>query len=111
MMNDLEQALLRQEAGGVEPTFVLRSRSKIDAGRWWQGTPVWLCVMADELLMLSVSRRRYVERVALAACRDTHYCHATGQLVIEPGEELTFSRFKMSPREALKMLSVFKSSG
>jgi len=61
--------------------------------------------MDDELVMLAIGRRRYVAHKPLADCRDSFYCHASGQLAIEPGEELTFSRFKMSPTQALTVLA------
>ena len=104
-MNRLEKELLREETGGEEPRLCIRSRAKIDAGRWWRHTPVWLCVMADELCMLAVARRRWVARIPISDCTASYYNHATGELVIEPGESLRFSRFPVSPREALRILS------
>jgi len=105
-MNELEQQLLRETAGGAEPRLTVRSRTRVDTGRWWRHTPMWLCVMADELVMLAVSRRRYVARVSFADCAGTHYCHATGELVVEPCEDLTISRFRVTPREALALLKL-----
>ena len=103
-MNELEQQLLQETTGGAEPRLVVRTRTCIDTGRWWRRTPVWLCIMADELLMLAVSRRRYVARMPLDVCTGTHYCHTTGELVVEPGEKLTYNRFRVTPREALELL-------
>jgi hypothetical protein len=105
-MNELEQELLREEAGRTPPRLAVRSRTRIDTGRWWWPSRVWLCVMADELLMLAVARRRYVAKLSLDACGATHYCHATGELVVEPGEGLTISRFRVTPREALELLNI-----
>ncbi len=110
-MNQLEQQLLREETGGAEPRLMVRSKTRIDTGRWWRSTPVWLCVMADELVMLAVSRRRYVARLPLADCPGTHYCHTTGELVVEPGEELTYSRFRVTPREALDLMQTMGVTG
>jgi hypothetical protein len=104
-MNRFEQQLLREETGDAEPLLCVRSKARIDAGRWWRRTPVWLCVMADELCMLAVARRRYVARIPISECTASHYNHATGELVIEPGESLRFSRFPLSPLEALRILS------
>ena len=47
--------------------------------------------------MLAVARRRYFaahRRLPTAAA--SHYNHATGELVIEPGEALRFNRFEAS---------------
>lgn len=107
-MNELEQQLLHEETGSAEPRLVVCSTTRIDTGRWWRRTPLWLCVVADELVMLAVSRRRYVARLPLDACAGTHYCHTTGELVVEPGEELTYRRFRVTPREALSVLRVMK---
>jgi len=103
-MNELEQQLLREETNGAEPRLMVRSKTRIDTGRWWRLTPVWLCVMADELVMLAVSRRCHVSRLPLADCGGTHYCHTTGELVVEPGEDLTHNRFRVTPREALDLM-------
>ena len=103
-MNPLERQLLREATGGAEPRLTVRSRTCIDTGRGWRHTSMWLCVMADELLMLAVSRRRYVARLPLEDCAGTHYCHTTGELVVDPGEDLMVKRFRVSPRDALELL-------
>lgn len=108
-MNYREQRLLREEVGNAEPRLCVRSRARIDAGRWWRRTPVWICVVAEELVMLAVARRRYVEKIAISECGDTYYNHATGELVIEPGEALRISRFPLAPRDALRILNSLKS--
>jgi len=97
---------LHEETGGELPTVSVRSRAKIDAGRWWRKTPVWLCVVGKVLVIFAVARRRYVEKLALAECPDSYYNHATGELVIEPGENLRFNTFKMSAKDAIQLLKV-----
>ena len=108
-MNQRELQLLKEEVGNSAPRHSVRTKAYIDAGRWWRKTPVWLCVMADELVMLAVARRRYLAKVRLADCGASHYNHATGELVIEPEEGLRFSRFPLSPREALGVLKFLQS--
>ena len=103
-MNELETQLLRETVGDAEPSLCIRSGARIDAGRWWRRTPIWLCIVGGELVMLAVARRRYLEKVALADCAASHYSHATGELVIEPVENLRFNRFRLSPREAIQIL-------
>ena len=105
-MNALEQQLLQEIAGSEGPTLTVRSRGKIDAGRWWRKTPLWLCVVGDNLVMLAVARRRYAEKIAIKECPDSHYNPATGELVIEPGEKLRLNRFELSPREAIQLLEI-----
>jgi hypothetical protein len=103
-MNELESALLEELTGGAEPKLLLRTRTRIDAGRWWRRTPVWLCITAHELILFAVARRRYADRVALAGCQASHYAHATGELVIDPAEKLRIKRLSLAPREALDIL-------
>ena len=107
-MNELEEKLLREETGGADPRLCIRTGTRIDAGRWWRRTPVWLCVVGDELILLAVARRRYFERVALADCQASHYSHATGELVVGPTERLRVHRLVLSPREALGVLDFLK---
>jgi hypothetical protein len=108
-VNNLEKQLLRDQIGAAEPRLQLCTKAKIDTGRWWRKSPLWLCVMDDELVLLSVSRRRYIERLPLSASQQTHYNHSTGELVIEPADSLQYNRAALSPRDALRVLKFLKS--
>ena len=103
-MNDLESALLDELTDGAEPELLLRSRTRIDAGRWWRCNPVWICITKSELILFAVARRCYVERLTLADCRGSHYLAATGELVIDSTDALRIKHVKLTPREALKAL-------
>ena len=103
-MNELESALLKELTGGAEPKLLLRTRTRIDCGRWWRRNPVWLCITANELILFAVARRRYTDRVPLADCHASHYAHSTGELVIDPTETLRIKRLSLTPREALNAL-------
>lgn len=103
-MNDIEKTVLDEVTGGTEPRLCLRTKTGIDAGRWWRKTPLWLCVTDDMLIVFAVARRHYIQCAPLPACQQSRYCHATGQLVIEPVEELEYDRLAMSPADALRVL-------
>lgn len=103
-MNHLESALLDELTDEAEPKLLLRSRTRIDAGRWWRGTPVWICINGSELILFAVARRQYMERVPLTECHDSHYQAATGELVIDSAETLRMKRLKLTPREALNVI-------
>lgn len=107
-MNPTESALLKELTEGAEPKLLLRTRTRIDAGRWWRRNPVWLCITANELILFAVARRRYAERAPLADCQASHYAHATGELVIDPTETLRIKRLSLTPREALNALDFLK---
>ncbi len=103
-MNEKEKKLLLEATGGAEPILCLKTKTRLDAGRWWWHAPVWLCVTHAELILFAVARRRYLERVALKDCAESSYCAATGQLLLAPVEGLEVSRLALSPAEALQVL-------
>ena len=103
-LNPREQQLLNQTIGNTGTQLCLRSATRIDTGRWWLRSRVWVCIAGDQLVVLAVARRHYVERIAIADCSDSHYNHATGELVIAPDESLHLNRFKLSPKDALRIL-------
>ncbi len=107
-MNKLEKVLLLEATGGEEPLLCLKTKTRLDAGRWWWHAPVWLCLTHAELILLAVARRRYLERVALKDCSESTYCAATGQLLLAPVEGLEVSRLNLSPAEALQVLSALR---
>jgi len=104
-LNEFEKALLAEVSGNREPELCLRTKTRIDAGYWWRRAPIWLCVSQDELILLAVGKRRYVQRVALSECSGSLYCHATGELVLAPVKGLETNRLAVSPAEALRVLS------
>ena len=108
-MNPLEKSLLLETCGGREPRMLVRTRTRVDAGRWWLQTPLWLGVDGDDLFLLAVARRKYIERVPLAECHGTRYCHSTGQLVIAPTESLRINHVALSPGEAIRVLDAMNA--
>jgi hypothetical protein len=107
-MNQIESALLDELTDGAEPELLLRSRTRIDAGRWWRQNSVWICITKSELILFAVACRRYVERLPLVNCQQSHYLAATGELVIDSHDDLRMKRIALSPREALKTLDFLK---
>jgi hypothetical protein len=103
-MNALESALLTELTGGAELKLLLRTRTRIDAGRWWRKTPVWLCITANELILFAVARRRFTERVLLSDCHTSHYTATTGELVIDSAQNLRMKRLNLTPRDALNVI-------
>ena len=108
-MTQLERLLLEEATGGVDPHFLMRTDTRIDAGRWWRGSPLWLCVMPGDVVVFAVGRRRYLERIPITGCGAGFYNHATGELVLAPAEALRFRQFRMKPSAALRILSLLSS--
>jgi hypothetical protein len=107
-MTPTESALLKELTNGADPKLLLRTRTRIDCGRWWRRTPVWICITGNELILFAVARRRYVERVPLALCSASRYAAANGELVIDPAEILRIKHLALTPREALDVLEFLK---
>lgn len=108
-LNSLERNILSAEIGAVERQLVVRSNTRIDTGRWWGRTPLWVCVTEHDVVVFAAARRTYLQRFRLADCGNSHYCQVTGELVIEVGEDLQFSRLAMSPTDALRVLDALES--
>jgi len=105
-LTELEKRLLATE-GGIAPEALrlcVLSRQRVDTGRWWRRSPLWVCATESHLILLAVSRRKYIEQVPLADCRDSRYNAESGELILAPVETLLFSRIRMSPRDALAVL-------
>ena len=109
-MNHRARQLLNEEIGTIAPELCIRSKARIDTGLWCWRSPMWLCIVGDELIMLAVARRRYFARKLLADCSQSYYNHSTGEFVVEPGEDLKFSQFPMPPRDALQLLDHLNKS-
>lgn len=103
-LNPVEQAVLQSAAGGAAPTFCVRTETRVDAGGWLRGTPVWLVCLPEQLVVLVAGRRQYFCVVPLAEARQSHYAHQTGDLVIAPCEELRFRQLAMPPSDAIRVL-------
>ena len=100
---------MREEVGGTDILLRVCTRTGIDAGRWWRRVPLWLCATSGELVILAVGRRRFCERAAIADCGQTHYNHASGELVIGPAEHLSIPHLRMEPSQALQVIEFLKS--
>lgn len=107
-MNQLESALLTELTAGAEPELLLRTNTRIDCGRWWRKTPVWLCITKSELILFAIARRRYSERIPLTDCHQSHYAPSGGELLIKPTESLRIGSLSLTPRQAVQALEQLK---
>ena len=106
-MNRIERDILLAETNGVEPHLSIQSNTRIDTGRWWRLASLWVCVTGEDVIILAANRRRYVHRLPISACGGSHYCHTTGELVIDAGDlndDLEYRRLALSPVDALRVL-------
>lgn len=100
-----------EQIGTDPPRLLLRTGTRVDTGRWLGRSSLWLCLTDRDLVLLAVAKRRYVEKVPLADCRNARYCHASGRLVFEGLEGMRFNQIDMSPTDALNVLSLLGQDG
>lgn len=98
-----ELELLRKNTKGAEPIEVVRSKTPVDTGKWLTHSPLWICIFKDQVVLLSVGRRKYVESIPLTEASLTHYCHTSGELVLAPVRNITHRRLAMSPGDSLRV--------
>lgn len=103
-MSDQEHVLLEAELNGDAMRLLLQSKTRIDTGRWLRKSRIWLCLTDTHMLLLAASKRRYVQRMPLEACRDTQYCHTSGALLLEPSDHWRFNTIALAPTDGLKVL-------
>lgn len=105
-MNSIEKELLATEVGEQSPRLSIRSRTPVDTGRWWLNSRLWLHVFDNELVVMAAKRRRYIRRVHLDACSESHYCHNSGALFLAPTEDIEFNQIAMPASDAIKVLRI-----
>lgn len=107
-MNAKEQQLTDLTVDAQTIRMKVRTRTRIDVGLWWRRKPAWLVITDRMLVVLSISRRKYVEKLPLASCQNIHYSPSGGELVISSQPEFRFSRLKMPPSKALEVINLIK---
>lgn len=103
-MSPTERAILTTQTQGEEPRLSLRSHTRVDTGLWWYRTRLWVCVTELDVIVFAAARRHYIKSIPIADCKSSHYCHTTGELVIQSAEDLQISRLRLSPSDALRLL-------
>lgn len=99
-----ENALLSEELAGQRPQLLLRSKTRVDTGRWLAKSPLWLCVTETTIVLLAASKRRYVQRMPITDCTTSQYCHTSGALLLQPSDQWRFHSIQLPPADALKVL-------
>ena len=107
-LSEQENALLDETLGDASPVLLLRTKTRIDTGRWWRKGRLWLCVTPTEMLLFAASKRRYVQRMALADCKESTYCHTSGALLLQPNEHWRFNTIALAPTDAVAVLQHLK---
>lgn len=104
-----ENALLDESLTRDSPRLLLRTKTRIDTGRWLRRSALWLCVTDAQMLLFAVSKRRYVQQLPLAECKATQYCHTSGALLLQPSDHWRFNTIALPPTDALKVIQHLES--
>ncbi len=110
-MTRQEAALLSAELGEQSPVLTLCTGTRVDTGRWWRRSRLWLIVTECDLLLLAARKRRFIQRQPLSACRDSTYAHTTGMLLLEPRETWRYAAVSLPPTDAMKVLGHLETAG
>jgi len=103
-LTDQEAALLEAELGATPPRLLLRSKARVDTGRWLGKSPIWLCLTETDILLFAANKRRYVQRMPIRDCKDTLYCHTSGALLLQPSDQWRFNTIALPPVDAVEVL-------
>ena len=107
-MNAKEQQLIDLTVDAETIRMKVRTSTRIDVGLWWRSKPAWLVITNHMLVVLSISRRKHVEKLPLASCQNIRYSPPSGELVISSRPEFRFPRLKMPPSKALEVINLIK---
>lgn len=99
-----ESALLDESLGDASPVLLLRTKTRIDTGRWLRKSALWLCVTQEHMLLFATSKRRYVQQMPLADCKGSTYCHTSGALLLQPSDHWRFNTITLLPTDAVAVL-------
>ena len=99
-----ERLFLRPRDWYEANDITLRTGTRVDTGRWWWRTRLWLCITDRDILLLAARNRRYIQRLPLADCKGSSYCHTTGVLKLEPHETWRFDAVTLPPADAVQVL-------
>jgi len=100
------EADLLAELCGDEPVFCLvASTTRVDTGRWWSGSALWLGALETELVLFAAGTIAFCEKIPFGYLRRSLYNHVTGELVLAPARELTVCKAELAPSEAYQLLA------
>jgi len=103
-LTDAERELMHQQIGQEEPEHLLRTRTRVDVGMWFRNGRIWVCRMADSLVLFAHGRRSWRTRIPHTGLLRSRYNHVTGELLLAPRAERRVDSLRMPPLEGLAVL-------
>ena len=85
--------------------YLQRSRTKVDVGSWFLKQPLWVCLLEREMLLFAAGSKPFMERIPLENLHQSQYNHVTGEVVLAPADSARVKGVRMSPLEAVEVLS------
>lgn len=108
-MTATERDLQLKAVGDQRVLLTLRTDTRIDTGKWWRKSRLWLTITEDHLILFAASRRGYAQAVPVAQCQQSHYCPTAGGLLLEPRETWRFNPVAVAPTQAVEVLRHLQS--
>ena len=101
---------LLDSQGIGKPVALFRTGTRIDGGKWFVGSSVWVAVMEDRLVLLADGPRNFVQQIPHPELNKSFYSLVSGELVCLPAIQLEEVRsLKMSTEQAREVLTTIKA--
>ena len=89
-----------------QPVYLLvRTRTRVDVGRWLGWGRVWLACLADSVVEFVPGRGNYAALEGYDRLRESTYNHVTGELLLVPAPGLDLFRLAVSPTDGRQILA------
>ena len=110
-LTEKEAFVMRGAIGSDEKDALWRTRTRVDVGMWYRKGRVWVCPLAEELLLFAEGPRPWIERIAYSDIRESRYNHVTAEIALAPEPDLPLSTLRVRPLEALALMRHFRRVG
>jgi hypothetical protein len=107
-LTEKEACVMRDAIGSDDQDALWRTRTRVDVGMWYRKGRVWVCPLADELLLFAEGPRPWVEHIAYSHVRESRYNHVTAEIALAPETDLPLSSLRVRPLEALPLIRQFR---
>lgn len=104
-------ARLLESQGIGSPLELIRTGTKIDTGRWFVSSPVWVAALPDRLVLVAEGPRNFLQQVPHVELGTSFYSEVSGELVCVPAPQLSEVRsLRMSLEQARQLLAIMRAN-
>lgn len=104
-MKPAEQQICKAAAENHDVFLVLSTRSKVDTGRWFRGSRIWVLAMANEIVLFAAGKRPFLAKIGFTHLQESLYNHVTGAVIFAPVKGLAITTITVSPANGYQLLA------